>query len=266
MSEVIDSKEGNKRDWFKLFSLPAKLNSDANLVSIIVNVVNDAKIAIMAARLIAAEDVGADDILPEIEKSLRNDLNNENLLDDSRYDQLYSAIENWMPDICNNLNSLEDQNNAGSCGYVQQALLSVLPALRAEQRVNNYLNASKNYLNYIELKQKLQYDPVLKEKHEVITYLIASVSKSSSLSDDDKINKFHKLLKENQKILSLDSNDSGLLRFIKAIGVVAATFLGVGIGGYLAYGHFFGHYDKKGKDFISNTSNDPKPVSPLLRA
>jgi hypothetical protein len=67
------------------------------------------------------------------------------------------------------------------------------------------------------------------------------------------VDSYHLHLKNNKAILT-KRRDSGFNTFVKGLGVFAATILGVGVGGILAYQHLFGSKATHGNKFINKVS------------
>ncbi len=80
---------------------------------------------------------------------------------------------------------------------------------------------------------------------------------TDAVDTKEAIENFHSHLAAN-KSLFVKKRDTALMTFVKALGVVAAAILGVGIGGVYAYQRFFGASaaDKSAKKFIQHVEQD----------
>jgi hypothetical protein len=153
--------------------------------------------------------------------------------------------------------------------FIQEALKTIAEdypganQIDASERklLNQYKDATQNHLKHLRSDSKLALfipkkirgeakpSPLATQKIEVVTKLLATLK--SDQNPAEKIQDFHNLLAANKKVFAT-RRDNAFTTFMKALGVVAASILLLGVGATTAYDRTFGKKATHGQAFVSD--------------
>lgn len=136
-----------------------------------------------------------------------------------------------------------------------------------EQKVSEYRNACLKYQQHLaKEKEKVADNPKklaeVKIKQEALNELLATISGSGKA--EIKVSKFNEKLDEVKPVL-MRKHDGALETFVKAIGVGAASIIGVGVGGYYAHKHLFGDKATQGGKLVHDVRHANQEVKKQRR-
>lgn len=199
---------------------------------IVLTLLKDFKSVPLANKYIEISDEYRNYLAAQISKSIANITDKETLL--TIYGILVKKAVNEGRGQPPEDSSIADIQNAISCYLQNQSGRKELIAKLTDLLPETALQAVK--------------------KHGVITNGL-DILRGSELNPATKVNSFYKRLKKDKNILTA-SRDTGFSKFIKGLGVVAATIFGFGVGGYVAYRELF--CKTRGSKFVDNVDKIEK--------
>lgn len=170
--------------------------------------------------------IGADETAEKLEALLQHDFKKYDFLDQEKYQRLLLLVDEWLPD-------LPPGEEQYKCAAVQQILSAVLKALHQEkctEALQQYHRACVNYAktfteDHLPLKKKLQE--------------LAEIAINPKVEAGARVAQFHQELRESKALFASQIYTNKYQTFVNALGVVAASILGFGVGGVVAYRRLF---------------------------
>lgn len=126
--------------------------------------------------------------------------------------------------------------------YSADQLSSIISKLIHDTRSDDEKNKIMACIHYYQhLNQALANNPkdyLALQKRDVVVKAMYALLTSTSQDETMRLEQFNKELIEGKTILCT-RRDSYFTTFVKALGVIAAGILGLGVGGYIAFNYFF---------------------------
>jgi|GEM_PF-5148484 len=198
------------------------------------------------------ETTGADEIMPALVQYFQDKYHPENL-------DLVT-----LQTIFKNLYAWQIQNTCGLDAYIQisvhGAMLCMINESINKKLITDLDTICTNYL----LKLKKEPDNPLTKQRETIVSQAKDLLWDEKKQESERIASFFEKISDNQCLFNKKQYPNAIL-FLKMVAVLAAFFLGAGIGGIIAYQKLFKHSMFQPSVDNTSASNDEKDNEKIFR-